>query len=117
SANDRGSYACHFDNGIGKAAKSETVLRVEHTPVVRHTYNRVAFDVSEMAVLQCKMSAFPAPKFEWFFNSKTLDSDTSDRYNTNSTELPDDIHLGTLSIRNTRESDYGDYTCRASNSA
>lgn len=115
TANDRGTYACHFDNQIDVSAKSETVLRVEHTPVVRHTYNRVAFDVSETAVLQCKMSAFPAPKFEWFFSGKLLEN--YDRYGTNSTELPDDIHLGTLSIRNTRESDYGDYTCRASNSA
>lgn len=117
TANDRGTYACHFDNGIDKGAKSETILRVKHTPVVRHTYNRVAFDVSETALLQCKMSAYPEPKFEWFYNGKTLDSEISDRYQTNSTELEDDIHLGTLAIRNTRESDYGDYTCRASNSA
>ncbi|UXI15868.1 metalloendopeptidase [Sarcoptes scabiei] len=116
TANDRGLYACHFNNGIGESVKSETLLRVEHTPVLRHTYNRVAFDVGETAVLQCKMSAFPAPKFEWFFSGKLLDSFTSERYNTNSTELPDDIHIGSLSIRNTRESDYGDYTCRAFNS-
>ena len=117
TANDRGTYACHFDNNIDEEVKSETILRVEHTPVVRHTYNRVAFDLGETAILQCKMSAYPVPKFEWYFSNKLLDNYTGDRYNTNSTELPDDIHLGTLSIRNTRESDYGDYTCRASNSA
>lgn len=116
TANDRGTYACHFNNDIGEPAKSETVLRVEHTPVIRHTYNRVAFDVGETAILQCKMSAYPAPKFEWFYSGKMLDSYTSERYNTNNTELPDDIHVGTLSIRNTKESDYGDYTCRAFNS-
>ncbi|XP_027196551.1 cell adhesion molecule Dscam1-like isoform X3 [Dermatophagoides pteronyssinus] len=116
TANDRGIYACHFNNGIGEPVKSETVLRVEHTPVLRHTYNRVAFDVGEMAVLQCKMSAYPAPKFEWFFSGKMLDNYFNERYQTNSTELPDDIHIGSLSIRNTKESDYGDYTCRAYNS-
>lgn len=116
TANDRGVYTCHFDNGIGKPVKSETVLRVEHTPVVRHTYNRVAFDVGETALLQCKMSAYPAPKFEWFFSGKMLDSYLSERYSTNSSELPDDIHIGSLAIRNTKDSDYGDYTCRAFNS-
>jgi echinoid protein len=115
SASDRGRYTCLFDNGIGKSAKSETVLRVEHSPVVRHSYNRVAYDYSETAVLQCKMSAYPAPKFEWFFRGKILDN-YSDRYNTNSSEQGDDIHVGTLSIRNTKENDYGDYTCRAFNS-
>ncbi len=127
SAADRGTYACHFDNGIEREAKSSTVLRVEHTPVVRHTYNRVAFDVGEVAILQCKVSAYPTPRFEWTFGGKggsnsnsgtPLDAEHSEgRYGTNSTELPDDLHLGTLSIRSTRESDYGDYTCRATNSA
>ena len=115
SANDRGRYSCLFDNGIGQSSKSETVLRIEHSPVVRHSYNRVAFDTGETAVLQCKMSAYPPPKFEWFYKGKILDN-YSDRYNTNSTEIGDDIHVGTLSIRNARESDYGDYTCRAINS-
>lgn len=115
SASDRGRYTCLFDNGIGKSTKSETVLRVEHSPVVRHSYNRVAYDYSETAVLQCKMSAYPAPKFEWFFRGKILDN-YSDRYSTNSSEQGDDIHVGTLSIRNTKESDYGDYMCRAVNS-
>ena len=115
SANDRGRYSCLFDNGIGQSAKSDTVLRIEHSPVVRHSYNRVAFDLGETAVLQCKMSAYPPPKFEWFYRGKILDN-YSDRYNTNSTELGDDIHVGSLSIRNTRENDYGDYTCRAINS-
>lgn len=116
TANDRGVYACHYGNGLSMPAKSETMLRVKHTPVVRHTYNRVAFDVGETAVLQCKMSAYPGPKFEWFFNGKMLDSYLNDRYSTNVTELPDDIHVGSLMLKNARESDYGDYTCRAFNS-
>lgn len=113
TANDRGRYVCVFDNGLG-SSKSESVLRIEHSPVVRHTYNRVAFDYSETAVLQCKMSAYPQPKFEWFFRGKLLDY--GERYSTNITDVGDDIYVGVLSVRNTREQDYGDYTCRAWNS-
>ncbi|KAL3201987.1 hypothetical protein MRX96_012249 [Rhipicephalus microplus] len=56
---DRGKYACLFDNGFGGAAKSEMMLRIEHPPQVRHTYNRVAFDPGDMAVLRCQMQAYP----------------------------------------------------------
>lgn len=114
TAMDRGRYVCRFDNQIGKPAKSESVLRVEHSPIVRHTYNKVAFDVGENATLQCKMSAFPEPKFEWSFPSKSLDN-YGRRYVQNVTDLGDDVYAGTLFIRETREDDYGDYTCRSWN--
>lgn len=119
SSQDRGRYVCVFDNGIGTGTRSETLLRIEHSPIVRHSYNRVAFDPGETAVIQCKMSAYPTPKFEWYFNNKLLDNNyygLGDRYSTNTTELPDDIHVSTLSIRSIKESDYGDYRCRSWNS-
>ena len=83
------------------------------SPVVRHTYNRVAFDVGETAVLQCKMQAYPSPQFEWFSRGRILDE--YGNYGTNITDLGEDIYAGVLSIRDMKEEDYGEYTCRASN--
>ena len=34
---------------------STMLLRVEHSPVVIHRYNRVAFDVGEPAIIKCRM--------------------------------------------------------------
>ncbi|XP_054719999.1 roundabout homolog 1-like isoform X2 [Uloborus diversus] len=113
SAGDRGRYTCEFENGFGEAARSEMMLRIEHSPVVRHTYNRVAFDVGETAVLQCKMQAYPSPQFEWFSRGRVLDEYAN--YGTNITDLGEDIYAGVLSIRDMKEEDYGEYTCRASN--
>ncbi|KFM73375.1 Hemicentin-2, partial [Stegodyphus mimosarum] len=110
---DRGRYTCEFDNGFGESARSEMMLRIEHSPVVRHTYNRVAFDVGETAVLQCKMQAYPNPQFEWFSRGRVLDE--YGNYGTNITDLGEDIYAGVLSIRDMKEEDYGEYTCRASN--
>lgn len=115
TAMDRGKYVCVFDNQIGAPAKSESVLKVEHSPIVRHTYNKVAFDIGENATLQCKMSAFPEPQFEWYYQGRLLDS-YSHRYATNVTDLGDDVYAGTLAIREARPEDYGDYTCRSWNS-
>ncbi|GBN64633.1 hypothetical protein AVEN_173714-1, partial [Araneus ventricosus] len=89
------------------------MLRIEHSPVVRHTYNRVAFDVGETAVIQCKMQAYPAPQFEWSSRGRVLDE--YGNYGTNITDLGEDIYAGVLSIRDMKEEDYGEYTCRASN--
>ncbi|CAL1286167.1 unnamed protein product [Larinioides sclopetarius] len=113
TAGDRGRYTCEFDNGVGEAARSEMMLRIEHSPVVRHTYNRVAFDVGETAVIQCKMQAYPAPQFEWSSRGRVLDE--YGNYGTNITDLGEDIYAGVLSIRDMKEEDYGEYTCRASN--
>ncbi|KAF8791999.1 Hemicentin-1 like protein [Argiope bruennichi] len=110
---DRGRYTCEFDNGVGEVARSEMMLRIEHSPVVRHTYNRVAFDVGETAVIQCKMQAYPAPQFEWSSRGRVLDE--YGNYGTNITDLGEDIYAGVLSIRDMKEEDYGEYTCRASN--
>lgn len=113
SLTDRGKYACEFENGFGEPAKSEMMLRIEHSPVVRHTYNRMAFDNGETAVLQCKMQAYPEPSFEWSFKGRILDN--YGNYGTNVTDLGEDIFVGSLSIRDVKDSDYGDYTCQAWN--
>ncbi|XP_076367050.1 contactin-3-like isoform X2 [Tachypleus tridentatus] len=110
---DKGKYTCKFENGFGEPAKSEMILRIEHSPIVRHTYNRLAFDMGETAVLQCKMQAYPEPTFEWFFKGRILDN--YGNYGTNVTDLGDDIYVGSLSIRDVKDSDYGDFTCQAWN--
>lgn len=114
SAMDAGRYACVFENAIGNAAKAESVLRVEHSPIVRHTYNKVAFDIGENATLQCKMSAYPEPRFEWSFHSKLIEP--SRRYFLNQTSSEDDIFIGNLVINSVRQEDYGHYLCRSWNS-
>ncbi|XP_022658209.1 protein turtle homolog A-like isoform X3 [Varroa destructor] len=113
TANERGKYACHFSNGFGDEATSEMILRVEHSPEVRHTYNRVAFDIGDNAILECRMQAYPEPTFEWMYRGRILDS--YKQYSTNRTDNGDDIYTGLLSIAKIKEEDYGDYTCRAYN--
>lgn len=108
-----GKYSCVFDNHIGSPAKADTVLKVEHSPIVRHTNNKVAFDVGENATLSCKMSAFPEPKFEWSFRGRPIDYGR--KYMAAVNDLGGDIFVGNLLIRDVRTEDYGDYLCRSWN--
>lgn len=48
------------------------LLRVEHSPVVMHRYNKVAFDLGDMAIIRCNMQAYPSPKFDWSFGNSIL---------------------------------------------
>ncbi|XP_076304804.1 contactin-2-like [Tachypleus tridentatus] len=113
SSADRGRYSCLFENGVGEPTRSDMSLKIKHSPFVRHTYNRVAFDAGETAVLQCKIQAYPSPSFEWYFKGRIIDNYGS--YAVNVTDLGDDVYVGLLTIKDIRESDYGDYTCQAWN--
>ncbi|XP_035209923.1 hemicentin-1-like isoform X2 [Stegodyphus dumicola] len=114
TSEDRGKFACIYDNGF-KNDFSDMVLKVEHSPIVKHTYNRVAFDPRETAVLKCIMQAYPAPTFEWHHYGRLLEGNNYNNYGTNVTDIGGDTYIGTLSIRDITEDDYGEYTCRAYN--
>ena len=73
------------------------LLRIEHSPVVVHHHNRVAFDVGHPAFITCRMQAFPAPHFDWSFGNSIVSNDRS-LYDSNMTQLNDDIYEATLKI-------------------
>ena len=109
---DRGHYSCQFENEVAKT-ESAMLLKIEHSPVVRHLHNKVAADFGETAFISCKMQAYPSLKFDWS-KSNSLLNDRS-MYRTNMTELKDDIYEGILKIERVEESTYGEYICKAQN--
>ena len=60
------------------------------------------------------MQAFPAPRFDWTFGNSILSNDRS-FYDSNMTELNDDIYEATLKINQVSQSSYGDYICKGQN--
>ena len=111
-ATDRGEYTCRFENEVG-VAESVMLLRIEHSPVVRHQHNKVAADQGETAVIACRMQAYPSIRFEWSKGNSLL----TDRppHSMTMTELGDDIFEGVLTISHVDDSTYGEYACKASN--
>uniref|UniRef100_A0ABI7XC69 Peroxidase n=1 Tax=Felis catus TaxID=9685 RepID=A0ABI7XC69_FELCA len=77
---------------------------------------RITFEPQDVEVTSgntvyftCRAEGNPKPKITWIHNNHSLDLEDDTRLN-----LFDD---GTLMIRNTRESDQGEYQCMARNSA
>ena len=85
---------------------------ISDAPITIHKLNKVAFDLSEDAKLECRMQAYPKPTFHWSQSSFILDDG---HYSTNNTALQDDIYASILTIRGVTSNDYGDYTCKGVN--
>lgn len=110
---DRGHYTCQFSNSVGQT-ETTMLLRIEHSPVVVHQHNKVAFDNGETAFITCRMQAYPAPRFDWSFGNNILSDQRM--YETNLTALDDDIYESTLTIFKVTDNSYGDYICKGMNS-
>lgn len=117
-ANDRGKYTCVFDNEVRKSVESQMMLKVEHSPINLNLYDKVASNMRETANVTCKVQAWPKPEFQWSFgtNLATLQGSSSDGHYEISTSNDEyDVYTSVLKITNIRDSDYGDYSCRAAN--
>ncbi|XP_065564837.1 hemicentin-1-like isoform X2 [Artemia franciscana] len=110
---DSGKYSCIFENQVRKA-ETKMSLKIEHSPIALSEKNVVAFDIGEDAILLCRMKAFPQPTVEWQTGNSVISADGK-RHDINVTMLKDDTYLGVLRIIDVRESDYGDYRCKALN--
>ncbi|XP_037083342.1 hemicentin-2-like [Pollicipes pollicipes] len=111
---DRGNYTCRFENVAGEA-ETTMLLRIRHAPIVKNEYNMAAFDVGEEATIACQMQAYPAPVFHWSHQGAPLAADSSGFYDTNTTELGNDVHQSVLRLASVRLGDYGEYVCQAQN--
>ena len=76
---------------------------------------KVAFNVGGDAILTCQMQAYPRPTFEWSFEDLIIVADGS-KYETNVTALNNDVYQSVLKVTDLKQSDYGDYVCKAANS-
>ncbi|XP_031785742.1 hemicentin-1 isoform X3 [Nasonia vitripennis] len=117
-ATDRGKYTCVFSNDNIKVVESQMILKVEHPPIMLHQYDKVANGLRETANVTCKVQAWPKPEFQWSYgtNLAPLQGSSSDgHYEISTFADEDDVYTSVLKINNIRESDYGDYNCRAAN--
>ncbi|XP_032584885.1 hemicentin-2 isoform X2 [Drosophila mojavensis] len=114
---DRGLFTCLYENDVN-SANSSMHLRIEHEPIVLHPYNKVAYDLRESAEVVCKVQAYPKPEFQWKFgnNPSPLTMSSDGHYEISTRMESNDIYTTILRIAHLQHSDYGEYTCRATNS-
>jgi hypothetical protein len=69
---DRGTYICLADNGVGTAVSKTINLEVEFPPTIFAPRPRVAQSVDFEIDLVCRVEAYPAPSISWFRNDQEI---------------------------------------------
>ncbi|XP_014681359.1 PREDICTED: hemicentin-1-like [Priapulus caudatus] len=98
-----GIYTCAVSNAFGET-RADAVINVLHAPVCVQTETTFNAPVNEKVVLRCEVYANPPEvTFEWTVDGQEVEDDFEDG------------QVSSLSVRATRDTEFRDYHCRATN--
>ncbi|KAH8399325.1 hypothetical protein KR215_007833 [Drosophila sulfurigaster] len=117
-----GLIECLAVNGVGPPAVAGVYLHVLFVPEVSLTQSVVYTKVGDRAQLECIVESAPTATLQWFHHGVPIHIGA--QISSQQMELPDtqslDSHVShikhVLTVRKVRDSDMGQYECRASNS-
>jgi len=89
---------------------------------MRESYVKLAVDVDQSALLECRARAWPRPTITWFRNYTSLAVSDRNKYSVSepsraSTRVSGraSTHVSQLTINNVQQDDLGVYSCTARN--
>uniref|UniRef100_A0AAG5CW48 Ig-like domain-containing protein n=1 Tax=Anopheles atroparvus TaxID=41427 RepID=A0AAG5CW48_ANOAO len=110
---DRGTYYCTADNGVGRPDTKTITLEVEFAPVISVPRPKVAQALDYDIDVECVVQAFPAPAISWFRDGKQIHNGGA--YSISQTGSPDDVTTSVVKVHSIASEHFGDYVCKASN--
>ncbi|XP_069115476.1 protein amalgam-like [Argopecten irradians] len=113
--NHRGAYKCSAQNDAGKDTRI-VVINIVFKPRVEQKHRVVSQAVGYRTDLECTAAAYPIPKESEFIWTKLGKPVTGSNYKVTYIEGASDRVFSKLTIFNVQLSDYGLYSCTASNS-
>lgn len=113
SKDDRGTYYCIADNGVGRGARRNVGVEVEFSPVVSAGRELYMQAIQYDADLQCHIEAFPSPSILWLKDGYQINDNQHYQISVFSTahEFTDSI----LRVKRIEKRQFGRYVCRAIN--
>jgi len=111
---DRGTYYCVADNGVGKPARRNVAVDVEFKPVVRAVTSKVGQALGYGVELVCHVEAFPRPTITWVHAGIQLSTNKVFVVDNGFATLDDFIETS-VRIRSLDQRTLGEYYCRANN--
>ncbi|XP_010003042.1 PREDICTED: immunoglobulin superfamily member 10 [Chaetura pelagica] len=103
-----GDYTCYAQNTLGRDEMKVHITVVMAAPQIKHSYKTyVHVKAGDTALLDCEAAGEPKPKIFWLLPSSDMISSSTARHL---------LHVnGSLSVRQVKLLDAGDYMCVARN--
>ncbi|XP_050739672.1 protein amalgam-like isoform X2 [Eriocheir sinensis] len=101
-----GTYICTASNGLGQPSSLEMLVEIQYPPDVSIEESLIHTGVGRYVELVCRVHGRPAPSVTWLKSGRTL---TSSHY----VASHDGLHRYSLTIKQVKEDDFGEYTCMA----
>ncbi|XP_060848085.1 lachesin-like [Rhopalosiphum padi] len=110
---DRGTYYCVAENGVGKGARRRISIEVEFAPIITVLYTSLGQVLRANLDLVCHIEAYPQPAIAWLYNG--IEIHNNKHYSISHSTTSDEISDTNLQIITINNHQYGYYTCSASN--
>lgn len=113
SKDDRGTYYCVAENGVGKGKRRNIAVEVEFSPVITVPRPRLGQALQYDMDLECHVVAYPPPAITWWKDEIQLSN--NQHYSISHFATADEFTDTTLRILSVEKRQYGQYQCRAAN--
>lgn len=110
---DRGTYYCVAENGVGRGAKRNINVEVEFSPSVSISRPRIGQALQYDMDLECHVEAYPPPAIIWTKDDIQLSN--NQHYSVSHFATADEYTDSTLRVITIEKRQYGIYICHASN--
>ncbi|XP_023024885.1 lachesin [Leptinotarsa decemlineata] len=110
---DRGTYYCVAENGVGRGTKRNIAVEVEFAPVVVVPRPRLGQALQFDMDLECHVEAYPPPAITWEKDDITLSN--NQHYRISHFAVADEFTDTTIRVITIEKRQYGQYVCKAAN--
>ncbi|KAG8231049.1 hypothetical protein J437_LFUL011172 [Ladona fulva] len=110
---DRGTYYCVAENGVGKGSRRNIAVEVEFKPVITVPRPRLGQALQYDMDLECHIVAYPPPAIVWIKDGVTISN--NQHYSISIFATADEYTDTTLRVITIEKRQFGQYTCKATN--
>lgn len=110
---DRGTYYCVAENGVGRGARRNINVEVEFAPVITAPRPRLGQALQYDMDLECHVEAYPPPAIVWLKDDIQLSN--NQHYSISHFATADQYTDTTIRVITIEKRQYGEYVCRAAN--
>ncbi|XP_066255746.1 lachesin [Euwallacea similis] len=110
---DRGTYYCVAENGVGRGTKRNIAVEVEFPPVVTVPRPRLGQALQYDMDLECHVEAYPPPAITWEKDGNSLSN--NQHFKISHFAVADEFTDTTLRVITIEKKQYGQYVCKAVN--